>query len=46
VHHVAGEDEVVSCAVQIAAGLAAKDRGTSVAHKRLLYADAVKACGT
>ena len=46
VHHVAAEDEVVSRAVQIAAGLAAKDRATLTQHKRMLYADAIKACGT
>jgi len=45
VHHVAAEDEVVSRAVQIAAGLAAKDRATLTQHKRMLYADAIKACG-
>jgi enoyl-CoA hydratase/carnithine racemase len=45
VHHVAAEDRVVARAVQIAAELAAKDRAALVQHKRLLYAEAVKACG-
>lgn len=46
VHQVASEDEVVATAVRIAADLAAKDRATLVAHKRLLYAEAIAACGT
>lgn len=45
VHQVAAEDEVVSTAVRIAADLAAKDRATLVAHKRLLYGEAITACG-
>ena len=45
VHHVAAEDRVVARAVQIVAELAAKDRAALVQHKRLLYAEAVKACG-
>ena len=43
VHRVATEDEVVPTAVQLAAGMAGKDRRTVVEHKRLLYGEAIKA---
>jgi Delta3-Delta2-enoyl-CoA isomerase len=46
VNQVAAEDEVVTTAVRIAADLAAKDRATLVAHKRLLFGEAIAACGS
>jgi Delta3-Delta2-enoyl-CoA isomerase len=41
VHQTAAESDVVSAAVDLAAGLAAKDRRTLAEHKRLLYGEAV-----
>ncbi len=43
VHQVAGEDDLVARSIQLAAGLAAKDRRTIAEHKRLLYGDAISA---
>jgi enoyl-CoA hydratase/carnithine racemase len=45
VHHMAGEDQVVARAIQLAADLAGKDRRIVAEHKRLLYGEAIKACG-
>jgi Delta3-Delta2-enoyl-CoA isomerase len=45
VRETAGEDQVVARAVEVAAGLAAKDRATLIEHKRMLYAEAIKTCG-
>lgn len=45
VHQVAGEDQVLSRAVQLAAGLAGKERRTFAEHKRMLYGEAIKVCG-
>lgn len=45
VRETAAADRVVARAVEVAAGLAAKDRATLAQHKRLLYAEAIKACG-
>lgn len=39
VHRVAGADEVLPEAMQLAAGLAGQDRATLAEHKRLLYGD-------
>lgn len=44
VHQVAGEDQVLSRAVQRAAGLAGKERRTLAEHKRMLYGEAIKVC--
>jgi enoyl-CoA hydratase/carnithine racemase len=41
VHESAAADQVLPSAVAIAAGLAAKDRGTAAEHKRLLYGDVI-----
>ena len=38
------EDQVLPRAVELAAGLAAKDRRTLAAHKRLLFGAAAQAC--
>lgn len=40
------EDQVLPRAVELAAAMAAKDRGVIRAHKVLLHADALRACGT
>jgi Delta3-Delta2-enoyl-CoA isomerase len=45
VHQVVGEDQVLARAVQVAAGLAAKERRTLAEHKRMLYGEAIKTCG-
>lgn len=45
VEHTAGEADVLDAAVAIAAPLAAKDRSVIAEHKRLLFADAARACG-
>jgi enoyl-CoA hydratase/carnithine racemase len=45
VHQVAGEDQVLVRAVQLAAGLAAKECRTLAEHKRMLYGEAIKTCG-
>jgi Delta3-Delta2-enoyl-CoA isomerase len=45
VHHVVGENQVVARAVELAAGLAGKDRRTLAEHKRLLFGAAAEACG-
>lgn len=45
VEHTAAEADVVDAAVAIAAPLAAKDRAVIGEHKRLLFADAARACG-
>lgn len=45
VEHTAVEAEVVDAAVAIAAAIAAKDRSVIAEHKRLLFADAARACG-
>lgn len=45
VEHTAVEAEVVDAAVAIAAAVAAKDRSVIAEHKRLLFADAARACG-
>jgi Delta3-Delta2-enoyl-CoA isomerase len=45
VHQVAGEDHVLARAVQLAAGLATKERRTLADHKRMLYGEAIKTCG-
>jgi enoyl-CoA hydratase/carnithine racemase len=44
VQHAVPEDEVLPRAVELAAGLAAKDRRTLAAHKRLLFGAAAQAC--
>lgn len=44
VHQVASEDQVLSRAVQRAAGLAGKERRTLAEHKRMLYGEAIKVC--
>jgi Delta3-Delta2-enoyl-CoA isomerase len=41
VHESAAADQVLSSAIAIAAGLAAKDRRTVAEHKRLLYGDVI-----
>ncbi len=43
VQQAAAQDEVLPAAVEIAARLAAKHRGTLAEHKRLLYGDAIAA---
>jgi Delta3-Delta2-enoyl-CoA isomerase len=45
VEHTAPEADVVDTAVALAAPLAAKDRSVIAEHKRLLFADAARACG-
>ncbi len=45
VHQVASEDQVLARAVQLAAGLASKERRTLAEHKRMLYGEAIKTCG-
>lgn len=45
VHRAVSEDQVLARAVQLAAGLASKDRGTLTAHKRLMYSEVMRACG-
>ena len=45
VHEVAGDDQVLARAVQLAAGLATKERRTLAEHKRLRYGEAIKSCG-
>lgn len=45
VRETAAQDQVLARAVQVAAGLAAKDRATLAEHKRMLYAEAIAACG-
>jgi enoyl-CoA hydratase/carnithine racemase len=45
VEHTAAEADVLDAAVAIAAPLAAKDRSVIAEHKRLLFADAARACG-
>jgi Delta3-Delta2-enoyl-CoA isomerase len=45
VHRVAPEDQVSGQAVELAAGLAGKDRRTLAEHKRMLFGEAIKACG-
>jgi enoyl-CoA hydratase/carnithine racemase len=44
VHQAVAEDLVLPRAVELAAGLAAKDRRTLAAHKRLLFGAAAQAC--
>jgi Delta3-Delta2-enoyl-CoA isomerase len=44
VHQVAGEDQVLSRAVQLAAGLAGKERRTLAEHKHMLYGESIKVC--
>jgi enoyl-CoA hydratase/carnithine racemase len=44
VHEVAGEGQVLARAVQLAAGLAAKESRTLAEHKRMLYGQAIKSC--
>jgi enoyl-CoA hydratase/carnithine racemase len=44
VHQVAGEDQVLAWAVQLAARLAAKERQTFAEHKRMLYGEAIRTC--
>ncbi len=46
VQHAVPGDEVLPRAVELAAGLAAKDRRTLAAHKRLLFGAAALACLT
>lgn len=43
-HQVASEDQVLTRAVQLAAGLAAKEHRTLAEHKRMLYGEAIKTC--
>ena len=45
VHHVASEDQVLARAVQLAAGLAGKERRTLAEHKHMMYGAAIKTCG-
>jgi Delta3-Delta2-enoyl-CoA isomerase len=45
VHQVAPEDQVSAQAVQLAAGLAGKDRRALAEHKRMLFGEAIKVCG-
>lgn len=45
VHHMASEDQLLARAVQVAAGLAGKERRTLAEHKRMLYGEAIKTCG-
>ena len=45
VHRVTSADAVLDTAVEVAASLAAKNRAVVREHKRLLYADAARACG-
>ena len=44
-HHAVAADQVVDRAVELAAGLADKNRDVLGAHKRLLYPEALAACG-
>ncbi len=44
VQYAVPDDEVLPRAVELAAGLAAKDRRTLAAHKRLLFGAAAQAC--
>jgi Delta3-Delta2-enoyl-CoA isomerase len=44
VHEAVAEDQVLPRAIELAAGLAAKDRRTLAAHKRLLFGAAAEAC--
>jgi Delta3-Delta2-enoyl-CoA isomerase len=44
-HRAASEDQVLAQAVQLAAELAGKDRGTLAVHKRLMYGEVMEACG-
>ncbi len=46
VHQVASEDQVAARAIQLAAGLAGKDRQALAEHKRMLFGEAIKTCGT
>ena len=45
VHRAVSEDQVLARAVQLAAGMASKDRRTLTAHKRLMYGEVMRACG-
>lgn len=45
VEHVADEADVLSLAIELAAGMAGKNRSVIAEHKRLLFADAARACG-
>lgn len=45
VHQAVPEDQVLARAVELAAGLAGKDRRTLAEHKRLLFGAAAQACG-
>jgi enoyl-CoA hydratase/carnithine racemase len=45
VEHVADEANVLPLAVELAAAVAGKDRSVIAEHKRLLFADAARACG-
>jgi Delta3-Delta2-enoyl-CoA isomerase len=44
-HQAVPEDQVLARAVELAAGLAGKDRRTLAEHKRLLFGAAAQACG-
>ena len=44
VHQAVAADLVLPQAIELAAGLAAKDRRTLAAHKRLLFGAAAQAC--
>lgn len=45
VDHVASEDAVLDTAVELAAGMAGKDRSVIAEHKRLLFGSTAEICG-
>jgi enoyl-CoA hydratase/carnithine racemase len=45
VEHVADEDRVLDRAVELAAGMAAKDRSVIATHKRMLFGPSAQICG-
>ena len=45
VEHVAAEDSVLELAISTASAVTAKDRSVIAEHKRMLFADAARACG-
>lgn len=45
VEHVAADTDVLPLAVELASAVAGKNRSVIAEHKRLLFADAARACG-
>jgi enoyl-CoA hydratase/carnithine racemase len=45
-HRAASEEQVLADAVLLAKALAGKDRRALTAHKKLLYGEAIRVCGS